>query len=147
MMDSFSEYLSLKYTEASLNNPDHYKTVVIQKIVRMFHTLEQLVKETQDEVSARCVLRGILDSITVYCFIYERKNEDEIMFRHFLYIRDGLKNYQKKVVDGILDNTVEKDSVLNLLNQIISQIDNSLSTHPYLKLSNKVVEKIVKDYV
>ena len=46
MMDSFSEYLSQKYSDSSLGNPNHYKTIIIQKVVRMFHTLEQLEKET-----------------------------------------------------------------------------------------------------
>ena len=68
IMDSFSEYLSHKYSDKSLDNPNHYKTIIIQKIIRMFHTLVKLTQETQDEVSARCVLRGILDSVTVYCF-------------------------------------------------------------------------------
>ena len=85
MMDSFSGFLSQKYTEVSLDNPNHYKTIIIQKVVRMFHTLEQLVKETQDEVSARCVLRGILDSVTTYCFIYQREDIYDMMFRNYLY--------------------------------------------------------------
>lgn len=78
MMDSFSEYLSNRYTESSLDNPDYYKTIIIQKIVQMFHTLERLVEESQDEVSARCVLRGILDSVTAYCFIYQREDKCDI---------------------------------------------------------------------
>ena len=33
-MDSFSENLSKKYTESSIENPDHFKAGVIQKIVQ-----------------------------------------------------------------------------------------------------------------
>ena len=68
-LDFFSEYLSQKYMESSSENTDHYRTIIIQKIVRMFHTLEILTNENQDEVSARCVLRGILDSVATYAFI------------------------------------------------------------------------------
>ena len=75
MLESFSEYLSQKYPETSLDNPDHFKTIIIQKIVQMFHTLNTLTKVSNDEVSARCVLRGILDSVTTYCFIQSRKFE------------------------------------------------------------------------
>ena len=132
MMDSFSEYLSKKYPEGSLDDPDHLKAIIIQKIVKMFHTLERLAIESHDEVSARSVLRSILDSITVYCFIYEKEDKDEVLFRHLLYILDGFKEYQKSVVDGVLDNTVENRTVLNLLNQVIRQIEKCLSTHPYL---------------
>lgn len=145
MMDSFSEYLSKKYPEGSLDNPDHHKSIIIQKIVKMFHTLERLAIESHDEVSARSVLRSILDSVTVYCFIYEREDKDEVMFRHLLYLFDGLKNYQKTVADGFLDNSTERDYSSNLLNQVISQIEKHLSNHPYLKLKNKTVNKIVKE--
>ena len=145
MMDSFSEYLSKKYPEGSLDNPDHHKSIIIQKIVKMFHILERLAIESHDEVSARSVLRSILDSVTVYCFIYEREDKDEVMFRHLLYLFDGLKNYQKSVADGFLDNSTERDYSSNLLNQVISQIEKHLSNHPYLKLKNKTVNKIVKE--
>lgn len=42
----------------------------------MFHSLELLTKDTLDEVSARCVLRGILDCVTTYSFIYQRTDKD-----------------------------------------------------------------------
>ena len=145
MMDPFSEYLSQKYSEGSLDNLNYHKSIIIQKIVKMFHTLERLAIESHDEVSARSVLRSILDSVTVYCFIYEREDKDEVMFRHLLYFSDGLTNYQKSVSNGFLDNSTERDYSSNLLNQVISQINNCLSTHPYLKLRNKAVERIVQD--
>ncbi len=59
LMDFFSEYLSRKYTESSLENTGHYRTVIIQKIVRMFHTLEMFTNESQD---------GCL--FDVYCVVF-----------------------------------------------------------------------------
>lgn len=145
MMDSFSEYLSQKYSESSLDNPDYYKTIIIQKIVRMFHTLDTLVKEYNDEVSARCVLRGILDSVTTYCFIYQREDKDEILFRHYLYLLDGLGAYLKTIVDGILEEGDNKLDFKKYCKSIISEINNKLFSHPYLKSNNSNVVTIIKN--
>lgn len=145
MMDSFSEYLSNKYTESSLDNPDHYKTIIIQKIVRMFHTLERLVKESQDEVSARCVLRGILDSVTTYCYIYQREDRNEMMFRHYLYMLDGFIKYKEAYIDGILEDGDKKFKYKCACDEVIRQITLKLSSHPYQDLDNKNVKTIVNN--
>ena len=144
-MDSLSEYLSNKYTEASLDNPNHYKTIIIQKIVRMFHTLERLVEESQDEVSARCVLRGILDSVTTYCFIYQRDDRNEMMFRHYLYILDGLSTYKRGIIDGIMEDGENKFKFEYACDEAIKQIKTKLSSHPYQKLNNMNVKTIVNN--
>ena len=82
MMDAFREYLSNKYPlSSSIDDTKHYQTVIITKIVQMFHSLELLTKNTLDEVSARCVLRGILDSVTAYCFVYQRSAEPYPSYR------------------------------------------------------------------
>ena len=73
MMDSFGDFLSEKYlNSSSIEDTKHYQTVIKMKIVRLFHSIELLSKETLDEMSARCVLRGILGSVTTYSFIYQR---------------------------------------------------------------------------
>ena len=57
LMEYLSEALSKKYPKASLEDPHHYETVILNKIVHMFHSLELLVIDGKDEVSARCILR------------------------------------------------------------------------------------------
>lgn len=142
MMDSFSEHLSKKYSGSSLDNPDHYKTIILQKIVRMFHTLEQITKETHDEVSARCILRGILDSVTTYCFIYQRKDKDDMMFRHYLYILDGLTTYKKAIIDGLLEKGDDRINFENTYDWAIKQILSKLSSHPYYKINRNKTESL-----
>ena len=144
-MDSFSEYLSHKYSDKSLDNPNHYKTIIIQKIIRMFHTLVKLTQETQDEVSARCVLRGILDSVTVYCFIYEREDKYDMMFRHYLYSLDGFITYKKGIIDKIMEEGENKFKFEYTCNEVIRQIENKLYSHPYQKLNNKNVKTIINN--
>jgi len=143
MLESFSEYLSKKYSDSSLENPDRYKSIIIQKIVRMFHTLEELTTGTQDEASARCVLRGILDSVTAYCFIYQREDKCDMMFRHYLYALDGFITYKKVIIDGVMEDGNNKLKFECACNEVIRQIKLKLSSHPYQKLNNKNVKKII----
>lgn len=145
MMESFSEYLSKKYSDSSLDNPDHYKTIIIQKIIRMFHTLDELTKVSKDEVSARCVLRGILDGVTTYCFIYQRDNQSDIMFRHYLYALDGFTTYKNAIVDGISEEGVNKPQFENSYHDVINQLKQKLFTHPYNDIDNKNVEAIINN--
>lgn len=143
-LDFFSEYLSQKYMESSSENTDHYRTIIIQKIVRMFHTLEILTNENQDEVSARCVLRGILDSVATYAFIYQGDDENEVMFRHYLYALDGFKTYKKNVVDGIVEKGDEGQQSENVCKETILQLEEKLMLHPYSKLDDVNVENIIQ---
>ncbi len=144
MMDSFSEYLFQKYSEVTLDNPNHFKTIIIQKVVRMFHTFNSLVKESQDEVSIRCVLRGLLDNVIVYSFIYEREDEEDVLFRHYLYALDGFESYKKHVIVLLEkgNNTITNDSVCD---EIIYQIERKLYSHPYMNLNKKVIENIINN--
>lgn len=141
MMDCFSEYLSQKYSVASIDNLNHYKAIIIQKIVRMFHTLEALANDSCDEVSARCVLRGVLDSVTTYCLIYQREDKDEILFRHYLYALDGFRSYKKNVVDSCLDRKTEE----SICDYFIDRIEEQLNNHSYSKKKSIVISKIIKN--
>lgn len=144
MMDSFSEYLSEKYPEnSSIDDTKHYQTVIIKKIVQMFYSLELLTKDTLDEVSARCVLRGILDSVTIYCFIYEREDYEEILFRHYLYVLDGFSSYRNHVIKNDIDYN-DTNSILIICDDVISQIEQKLLSHPYSLRDNTVTAKIIK---
>lgn len=140
LIEFLSEALSKKYPKASLEDPHHYETVILNKIVHMFHSLELLVIDGKDEVSARCILRGILDSVTTYCFIYERENNDEILFRHYLYILDSFSS-NKKCCTVYSDVQI----VEPLLDDIIKQTIEKLQNHPFYKLEPSVVEELIND--
>ena len=144
MMDSFREYLSEKYPDSnSIEDTKHYQTKIIEKIVRMFHSLELLTKNTLDEVSARCVLRGILDSVTTYCFIYQRTDKEEVLFRHYLYDLDGWKEYNKSVFEISEKNEYSNKEKL-LCNHVIKQIEEKLYLHPFYKQNISAAKKIIQ---
>ena len=131
MMEFFEDYLSEKYSKScSIEDTKHYQTVIITKIVRMFHSLELLTKDTLDEVSARCVLRGILDSVTTYCFIYQRTDVNDMLFRHYLYALDGWKEYKKSVIT-ISDKNEYKYKEDYACDYVIKQIEEKLKNHTY----------------
>lgn len=139
MMDSFKEFLSEKYSKSeSIEDTKHYQTIIIEKIVRMFHSLELLTSKTKDEVSARCILRCIIDSVTTYCFIYQRIDSNEVTFRHFLYCLDGWRKYKKSVIPISEDNDYKKEEEI-LCDYAIKQIEEKLYHHPYyIELKDKV---------
>lgn len=131
MMDFFGEYLSEKYPQSSsIEDTKHYQTVIIMKIVRMFHSLELLTKGTLDEVSARCLLRGILDSVTAYSFVYQREDENDMLFRHYLYALDGWREYKKSVI-SISEENEYKDKEDYACDYVIKQIEKKLEEHIY----------------
>lgn len=131
MMDSFREYLSEKFpVSSSIEDTKHFQTVIITKIVQMFHTLELLTKNSFDEVSARCVLRGILDSVTAYSFIYQREDENDMLFRHYLYALDGWREYKKSVI-SISEENEYKDKEDYACDNVIRQIEKKLEEHIY----------------
>lgn len=142
-MDSISEYLTEKYLDSnSIEDTKHYQTVIIQKIVGMFHTIVMLTKETQDEVSARCILRAILDSVTTYCFIYQRTDKEDMLFRHYLYALDGWRGYKECSI-SVMDENEDKWDVNRLCNNIINQIEEKLRQHPFYTLDNSKVERLI----
>ena len=144
MMDYFGEFFSEKYpVSSSIEDTKHYQTVIITKIVQMFHTLELLTKNSLDEVSARCVLRGILDSVTAYSFIYQREDENDMLFRHYLYALDGWREYKKSVIT-ISEENEYKDKEDYACDYVIKQIEDKLHLHPFYKEGGSNAKKIIQ---
>lgn len=144
MMDYFGKYLSEKYPNSnSIEDTKHYQTIIIERIVRMFYSLELLTKETMDEMSARCVLRAILDSVTTYSFIYQRTDVNDMLFRHHLYTLDGWKVYKKSVIRISEDNEY-RNKEENYCNNAITQIEEELRLHHYYKQESSSVEEIIQ---
>ena len=144
MMDYFRKYLSEKYPSSkSMEETKHYQTVIITKIVQMFHSIEILTKNTLDEVSARCLLRGILDSVTTYSFIYERKDKDDILFRHYLYALDGWREFKKSVI-LVSEGNVYKYTEDYACDFVIMQIEEKLRNHVYYTQDSLVVEELIQ---
>ena len=145
MMDSLGKYLSEKYPQSSsIEDTKHYQTVVITKIVRMFHFLESLTKNTFDEVSARCILRGILDSVTAYSFVYQREDENDMLFRHYLYVLDGWREYKKSVIK-ISEVNEYNDKEDYSCDYVIKQIEEKLRYHIYYSQDQATAKFLIQN--
>ena len=145
MMDFFGKYLSEKYPQSSsVEDTKHYQTVIIAKIVQMFHSLELLTKNTVDEVSARCVLRGILDNVTTYCFIYQRTDVNDMLFRHYLYALDGWREYKKSVIT-ISEENEYKDKEDFACDYVIKQIEEKLKDHTYYTQDKAIASLLIQN--
>lgn len=144
MMDSFEEYLSEKYPKSSsIEDTKPYQTIIIGRIVRMFHSLELLTKDSLDEVAARCVLRGILDSVTTYSFIYQRRDVGDMRFRHYLYALDGWREYKNSVIT-ISEENEYKYKEDNACDFAIKLIEEKLRNHSYYIHYKTTAEILVK---
>lgn len=145
MMDFLGKYLSEKYPQSSsIEDTKHYQTVIIAKIVQMFHSLELLTKDTVDEVSARCVLRGILDSVMTYCFIYQRTDVNDMLFRHYLYALDGWREYKKSVIT-ISEGNEYKDKEDFACDYVIKQIEEKLKDHTYYNQDRAITNLLIQN--
>lgn len=145
MLDSFSEYLSKKYSGVMTDHLDYYKAINVQKIQKMFHTFENLINITQDEISSRCILRSLLDNVTVFCFIYDRKDIQDVVFRHLLYALDGIKSYKESVVNELFVIENKEQSYMKQCNEIVCQLEKKLAIHPYYKLNIKAIQEIINN--
>lgn len=146
MMDSFEDFLSEKYPKSnSIEDTKHYQTIIIRKIVQMFHSLESLTKDTLDEVSTRCILRGILDSVAAYSFVYQRENEIDMLFRHYLYALDGWRVYKKSVITISEDNDHNKHKEDYACDLVINQIEEKLRNHTYYYKDTTTTESLIQN--
>lgn len=145
MMDFWGKYLSEKYpNNCSVEDTKHYQTVIIMKIVQMFHSLELLTKNTSDEVSARCILRGILDSVTTYCFIYQRTDSNDMLFRHYLFALDGWREYKKSVIP-ISEENEYKHKEDYACDYVIKQIEKKIREHSYYAECSATAESLIQN--
>lgn len=143
MMESFSDYLSRGYFKCILEDSKPSQTIIIKKIVQMFHTLEMLVKVAQDQASERCVLRGILDSVTTYCFVYQRTDIKDVIFRHYLYILDGWKEYKNTIIETS-ENCDCTKFVVCQCDDAINQIEEKLQIHPFYIQNSSTAKSIIQ---
>ena len=110
----------------------------------MFHSLELLTKGTLDEVSARCLLRGILDSVTAYSFVYQREDENDMLFRHYLYALDGWREYKKSVIT-ISEENEYKDKEDYACDYVIKQIEEKLRNHIYYSKDQATAKFLIQN--
>lgn len=81
-------------TSSSLNVDDinGFGLAILRKSVKMLDTLVFVCVRLQDYVVANAIVRMLADSLAVYRLIYASEDEDERIYRHYLYVKDGLSS-------------------------------------------------------
>lgn len=136
------------------NDIKSYQTIMLNRIVKTLNTLNQILEVSKDPISGYCLLRTIADSICSYCFIYENDNDDEVEFRHFLFLLDGCSQFVNTFPSSLSNNELidEKEKNKIVIEQERTDLNdfqqNALAflqnTHMVLTLPNDT-ERIIRN--
>lgn len=89
VLEAYVDAIEQLHNSNNANEIKSYQGIILRRIVNCMKTLDQVLVLSKDSISAYSLMRTIVDSICAYCFIYENDNNDEVEFRHFLYLLDG----------------------------------------------------------
>lgn len=89
ILEAYVDAVEHLHHSNNANEIKSYQVIILRRIVSSLNTLDQVLVISNDPISGYSLLRTIADSICAYCFIYENDNNDEVEFRHFLYLLDG----------------------------------------------------------
>lgn len=93
ILETYVDAVEQLYHSNNANEIKSYQGIMLRRIVNSLKTLDQVLVISKDPISGYSLLRTIADSICAYCFIYENDNNDEVEFRHFLYLLDGCSQF------------------------------------------------------
>lgn len=125
--------------------------------LKSFDTMLKVVEMHHDHVSAKCLLRMLVDCMAVFRLVYLEPDEDQRLLRHALYVIDGCeKNLEilpeaLDISEGALpeielqyyNQKIQGDR--DHRNRLINEAKKILTNSPLKKKDENAFEKIVKD--
>lgn len=141
-LEALTRDFHARFPNVSIDSPRQVEAEIIQNIIRGFASFYRLATDGIDYNTCAVVARSLVDRVALLIFIYGTEDEDELHYRHFLYVLDGLLVNQSLLNDEAEYNGSIPLSVYNQLhNQIlnarhdvaeaISFCKEKLSNHPY----------------
>lgn len=134
-------------TSSSLNvdDIDGFGLAILRKSVKMLDTLVFVCVRLQDYVVANAIVRMLADSLAVYRLIYASEDEDERIYRHYLYVKDGLSSRVDTMEHDLVYNGTISYEAFQALNDrytdtrqsdksVINHCDEILANHKYATL-------------
>ena len=107
------------YHSHNANDIKSYQAIMINRIAKSFGTMIDILEVSNDPITGYCLLRTITDSVYTYCFIYDNDNNEEVEFRHYLYLLDGCSQFAKTFSSVFNNNIViEEDDEENLCKSV-----------------------------
>lgn len=104
VLEAYVDAIEQLHHSNNANEIKSYQCIILRRIVNSLETLDQMLVISKDPISAYSLLRTIADSICAYCFIYENDNNDEVEFRHYLYLLDGCSQYVSNFPSTLSNN-------------------------------------------
>lgn len=89
-LDYFTTELQKKYNSNNINDLLSYVLRIIKKMLDTWESIFLIYSHNRDYVSACTLCRNIIDNLVIIYHIYMDSNEDEKLFKHYLYILDGI---------------------------------------------------------
>ena len=114
ILEGSIKVIERKHHSNDVSDIKSYQVIILKRIVKSLSTIEFVLNKEVDPMSAYGILRMIIDSICIYCFIYEKEDKDEVEFRHYLYLLDGCSQYNKLTSSMEIKNEIDKKSEDNL---------------------------------
>jgi len=125
ILEAYVDAVEQLYHSNNANDIKSYQGIILRRIVNSLKTLDQVLVFSKDPISSYSLLRTIADSICAYCFIYENDNNDEVEFRHFLYLLDGCSQFVN-AFPLALNNSglIEKSEEVKISNELDQEKTN-----------------------
>lgn len=125
--------------------------------LKSFDTMLKVVEMHHDHVSAKCLLRMLVDCMAVFRLVYLEPDEDQRLLRHALYVIDGCEKNLEILPEALdISEGALPEIELQYYNQkiqgdrdhrkrLINEAKEILTNSPLKKKDEKAFEKIVKD--
>lgn len=138
-----------KHQNNDIDDIDGFGMQIFCRIIKSLRTLLSICTSSKDYPVANNVLRMIADSVSVYKLIYTSKDHDEKLFRHYLYILDGLST-RNSLMQCDLDNNdkMNQDDFIRLKKKYEStrQSDEGAIKYCKEKLNNHIYSKTYPEF-
>ena len=125
ILEAYVDTVEQLHHSSNANEIKSYQGIILRRILNSLRTLDQVLVISKDPISGYSLLRTIADSICAYCFIYENDNNDEVEFRHFLYLLDGCSQFVNAFPPALNNKRqIEESEELKICNELDKEKTN-----------------------
>lgn len=150
----FTKNFPQQYKFSVLNDIDGVEAGFIYGIVKSFKSFGIICKDTTDYASAATICRAIVDKIAIIKCIYSKTDQEERMYRYYLYVLDGMRERMHLLNENLPYNgkirKVEYEALVSQVNdakessnEAIKYCEKELNNHKYASLNPEFHKKII----
>lgn len=156
-LDYLTTELQKLYNNDGINDIPSYVLRLVKKMLETWGSIFLIYSHNRDYVSACTLCRNIIDNLATIYHVYMNSNEDEKVFKHYLYVLDGILCRYKDYPDynQIVNNgRIKEDEFIALVTQVRDTNKSDMIAKEFiikeLKRSplynnNKIVNQIIEN--